>query len=436
MEGGGQFVLEAGNSPGAQDTLASLRTAIQSELLDELQGQLGFNLAWSDSLTEALRQRSRERRRSWSNVMAGPSGWLTSRMSLPNIAPPCEICGKRKATTTWHDAGVTEDVCGRCDEDRRTGASIPEIRAISLASGSGAGPVVLGRRVVLHRNEPYKARLIHRHVPLDAEGNLLTFEQIASAAVGAPLLGVLKADVDDFGSRLAKQMEDAAGLQGISGFSGDLDRFFSLTLQNKLGSDARPIYTVFSGGDDLFLIGPWNDMLAVAIETHDAFSASFGKQYGLTLSAGVAFTPPGIPVRHAASRAERLLRQAKKGTKDQCAALDGVWKWDEIANICGQGRRLARHVEADAAPRTLLHRFYRILSQDDILTPARWSYHMARHFRAHRARTSEEMDFQQWCETVDRIWDQPTLTRAARSLEMARAALLYSLTATRSRRES
>jgi CRISPR/Cas system-associated protein Cas10 (large subunit of type III CRISPR-Cas system) len=156
----------------------------------------------------------------------------------------------------------------------------------------------------------------------------------------------------------------------------------------------------------------------------------------LTLSAGVAFTPPGIPVRHAASRAERLLRQAKKGTKDQCAALDGVWKWDEIANICGQGRRLARHVEADAAPRTLLHRFYRILSQDDILTPARWSYHMARHFRAHRARTSEEMDFQQWCETVDRIWDQPTLTRAARSLEMARAALLYSLTATRSRRES
>ena len=368
--------------------------------------------------------------------MAGPAGWNTSRLSLPNIAPPCEICGKRKSTTSWHDGDVTENVCGRCDEDRRIGATIPETQAISLGQGRGTGAVVLGRHVTFHRNEPYGARRIRRHVPLNAEGNLLTFEQIAHAAAGAPLLGVLRADVDNFGRRLAKQMVDMAGPQRVSELSGDLDRFFSLTLQNKLAVDTRPIYTVFSGGDDLCLIGPWNDMLDVAVETRAAFIAGPAKQYRLTISAGVGFTPPGIPVRHAASRAKRLLDEAKKGSKDQCAALDGVWKWDEIADICGQGKRLARQAQAGAAPRTLLHRFYRILSEADILTAARWSYHTARHFQAHRPYTGDETDFHKWCETVDRLWNTSAHSAAARSLEMARAALLYSLTATRSRRES
>jgi CRISPR-associated protein Csm1 len=436
MEGGGQFVLEVESSPAAKETLASLRTTLQSELLLELQGQLGLNIAWADTLAEALRLRSRERRRSWSHVMAGPSGWVTSQMSRPSIAPPCEICGKLSATRQWQDGDLVEAVCTRCDEDRRTGALIPWIHSISLATNTKTGPIILGRRVRLDRQETYGAKPVYRRVPLDSEEKLLTFEQIADTAPGVPLLGVLKADVDDLGGRIASQMVDAAGSQDLSELSRSVDRFFSLSLQNKLRRDSRPIFTVFSGGDDLFLVGAWNDMLAVAIETHDAFWAGPGAQYNLTISAGVAFTPPGIPVRNAASRAERLLPEAKKGPKNQCATLDGVWQWDEIARICRAGRILAHHVNDEVAPRALLHRFFRILSGSEEMAPSQWAYHLTRHFRARRARTREQSEFQDWCEAVDELWIRPKEPRAARDLQMARATLLYALVATRSRRES
>src|SRR5689334_3034431 len=41
MEGGGQFVLRVDDSSGARETLSGLRAAIQHELLESLQGQLG-----------------------------------------------------------------------------------------------------------------------------------------------------------------------------------------------------------------------------------------------------------------------------------------------------------------------------------------------------------------------------------------------------------
>jgi hypothetical protein len=269
-------------------------------------------------------------------------------------------------------------------------------------------------------------RPLYRYVPLRPDQKtLLTFEEIASQAQGDELLGILKADVDSFGrliARLAHGNPDA--LQEVS---TDLDRFFSITVQRTMSENVewRPIYTVFSGGDDLLLVGPWSLMLDFAAAVQGMFSSGPGRQYGLTLSAGVSFTPPRIPIRHGVRRAEEDLRAAKSGSKNRCATLRGVWEWDALRRILGAGRQLVKWHDCGALKKDLLRRLYRIATS---AKPGAhlWAWELARNFPSKNARREEYRLFREWGGRVLANWE-------TQSRNETTAALLYAVTATRIR---
>jgi CRISPR-associated protein Csm1 len=270
--------------------------------------------------------------------------------------------------------------------------------------------------------------MLHRHVPVHPNGNsLVTFEEIAAQASGDDLLGVLKADVDDFGALIDRHTQ-AGTLEELHRISQDLDGFFSVAVQQMIveSPEWQPaVYTVFSGGDDLLLVGPWDRMLDFAAALEHAFSAGPGRLYNLKLSAAVSFMPPRIPIRHGVERAEEDLKKAKAGSKNRCVTLHGVWGWETLRRTLGEGRELVRWWECHAANRDVLRRLYRYTTTDK---PAAhlWAWELGRNFPKGNDRFEERLLFRRWGDAVLANWEKP-------SREETRAALLYALTATRTR---
>ena len=186
------------------------------------------------------------------------------------------------------------------------------------------------------------------------------------------------------------------------------------------------IYTLYAGGDDLLLVGPWNIVLDFAGSLARAFEAGPAQEYSpLTLSAGITLTPYRVPIRHAVERAEELLESAKRRPyKNRCAALGADWSWKQHESVVGGGKRLADWVEAGAAHRSLLHRLLRLVESDDPTRAARWAYQVERNVMRRNT------DFRRWANQVPEY-----LERDEQRVNELATSLRYALLATRPGKE-
>jgi len=163
---------------------------------------------------------------------------------------------------------------------------------------------------------------------------------------GRPFLGVLKADVDNLGYIFAKgfvrapesdEDEECRGsihsLSRLLQLSWFLDFFFSEVVREKLVKENfKNIYSVFSGGDDLFFIGPWEEVLkfeGALRKEFDKFTCQWEdkkeplkKDKSFTLSVGIAVVKPNLPIYTFAKEAEEALERSKKEGKNSTTLFD------------------------------------------------------------------------------------------------------------------
>lgn len=87
---------------------------------------------------------------------------------------------------------------------------------------------------------------------------------------GIHRLGVMRADVDNLGTVFISGMpEEYVSISRTATLSRQLSLFFKVELTNILrGSQITVIY---SGGDDIFLIGAWDEVVEKAVEIRKAF---------------------------------------------------------------------------------------------------------------------------------------------------------------------
>ncbi len=135
---------------------------------------------------------------------------------------------------------------------------------------------------------------------------------------GTEAIGVLKADVDNLGLLMSCGLPgNRFTLSRVATLSRQLDAFFSIYLPNLLaGSDQfKDVYTVFAGGDDLFLIGPWNRMAGLAVYLQERFAEYVCGNPAVTFSAGITVHKSHVPVDKLARAAEDALAQSKDAEK-------------------------------------------------------------------------------------------------------------------------
>ena len=97
----------------------------------------------------------------------------------------------------------------------------------------------------------------------------------------------------------------------MAALSRQMNHFFSLWLPAYCAAHARNTYTVFAGGDDFFLIGPWLQIQQLAAAMREYFKKYVADNPQITFSAGIAISKPGLPVPKLSVFAEEALEHAK-----------------------------------------------------------------------------------------------------------------------------
>ncbi len=396
--------------------------------------------------------------------------------------------------TTWPADGLTvsppwdPDTEAAHDADLGTELSKANWLTISELNGRpSAGHEVLGLRIAyddprtsagsgllscsnLHDTEQaprgdarkyFHPRRLARHVPVDERGQRIEFLDLAAMSRGAHMLGVLKADADSLGNAIRTLLDEAGDQAAASlrGFSDALDGFFAGTLdqeQRRPDSPWTNIYTVFSGGDDLLVVGPWDVILDFAAHVRDLFDKHFGtaatqraSPIPLTISAGVAIIKPRYPIHLAARQAEDALERAKSEPapgasqpKDQCAALGQVWKWTDHSAVVQAAGQLADWVKVNTIQRGWLQTLLQLAllrrsqagPEYEKVPPAvatsRLAYHIARNWPKPR-RDGSKPPPRAWMDHVlDHFDDDPAAAPA--EVKYLPAIVRYALLATRS----
>ncbi len=128
--------------------------------------------------------------------------------------------------------------------------------------------------------------------------------------IGVEALVTLKGDVDDLGLIFQRGLERPTFAK-MAALSRQVNAFFAIWLPWVCQDKFPNTYTVFAGGDDFFLIGPWHSMIRLSQEMRKEFRRYVAENSEIHFSAGLSMTKPGLPVRHLGRLAEEALEKAK-----------------------------------------------------------------------------------------------------------------------------
>ena len=228
--------------------------------------------------------------------------------------------------------------------------------------------------------------------------------------IGRPLLGFLKADVDNLGLIFSIGFGERLSIARLASASRMLNYFFSQCVVDVLNREFPDIYIVFSGGDDLFLVGPWHETIKFAQSLRERLSDFCAQNTDITLSGGLFISKPRFPMRKAVENAEYLLDQAKQHQsasrqKDSLSILGKVLSWEEIRNLIKLGHTLDRAVKekersnfSTAFLHRLLtyHRMYLSFNEQGKIKDGRYlshaHYDIARNIKDTKKDNQEELD--------------------------------------------
>lgn len=274
-----------------------------------------------------------------------------------------------------------KDICAQCQNQLELGKQLTHAEFVSffadntgkikcggLSASIGDAPQAGAFHIVRFNNPdllpanrfPASFRYLTNYVPRDDDRNPWTFESIAAERFISDsdidedrgrraLLGILKADVDYLGLIFQEGLRRDAPAQGldsitrISALSRQLEWFFSGWLEWKLRTEYDGCYAVYSGGDDLLLIGPRGRMLTMAGNIQRIFQ-TYTRNPAITLSAGLAIVKSRLPLAHTVAEADAALEQAKNNGRDSLCFLNDPMKWQEFSSISVEIQRLSRLV--------------------------------------------------------------------------------------------
>lgn len=173
---------------------------------------------------------------------------------------------------------------------------------------------------------------------------------------GVKRLGVLRMDVDNLGDIFSRKL--TSGLAHVSALSAALALFFEgwvghvcdeINRTAKQGS----VYCIYSGGDDLFVVGSWHLLPELARRISADLARYSGGHPCVHVSAGISLHPAKFPLYQAAKAAETELQRAKQSDdKAALGFLEQVVKWQYADQLFDLVHHLDAHVKSDADAQT------------------------------------------------------------------------------------
>jgi len=218
----------------------------------------------------------------------------------------------------------------------------------------------------------YARRYINAYVPFNEEGKIITFEDIQARDEGQKALMTLKGDVDNLGTIFQEGIR-SANIAKMAALSRQMNLFFSLWLPAYCAEQSQSMYTVFAGGDDFFLIGPWYSTQKVAHAMQQAFAHYVAENPEIHFSVGMVMSKSNIPVPRLGDLAQEALEKAKgidKGKTDSTVEgknavtiFNRSVKWADWKQLCDLEEEIHRLADTYKISTSYLYSLIRLCEQ-------------------------------------------------------------------------
>lgn len=384
----------------------------------------------------------------------------------------CMVC---RRTGRLNDSGR----CPFCESMARLSQNILYARYFTVMRGSGHHGAPLPGNCVLiadeaiedaknRRSLPGYVRCYGKQVdPIKETGiqtlnvadytNGQSFEEMADQSQGIHRIGVLRADVDSLGHAFVagfqseKHKNRYVTLSRSVAFSRQMARFFKRYMNEiaanplfALGERKDAFHTpnltiVYSGGDDLFAVGAWNDIISFGVDIKNAFARYTDGT--LTLSAGIGVYLPHYPV-HAIANETGSMESRSKHLPDKNAVTlmedggyhlekgirisDGTFSWSDFEErVVGEKLNALNVFFASVQGRgaSFMYKLLELLrDQSDKIYFARYIYLLSRMEPNDKAPVEEKQSYRQFMGNMVR-WYQNE--RDCRELRMAMMIYAY-----------
>jgi hypothetical protein len=243
----GKFAL---SGPGLKDATCLVKqevAEIERWLLDFGRGQLRLSVVVEPEVgsqaaqyARALGALQRAKLSTWQTIAVAGDRWRSQCLVLTGAADRAQQAGQDKdigrdlPSAHWALFGTSPDKGGgetyECAgmhvglRQNLPAQASPDLVAIASLRGDPL-PAHLPTALTIRRR-------LARHIPVHPNGSPVEFVDLAARAAGAPLLGVLKADVDSLGLAIAQRLNEAQDLRPLQQFSHALEDFFSAALDD------------------------------------------------------------------------------------------------------------------------------------------------------------------------------------------------------------
>jgi CRISPR-associated protein Csm1 len=354
---GGHFALLGPDTAEVQETVGRFRALADRWCWEEFLGDISVTVTAVPAtdtdfedvgvlLGRAGQRLAEAKQRRFVTRLTDTTFWV-----LPLKNEVCRACGRDAWKETDFPAGDVEDrKCPRCREFEAYGQRLPRTRRLALVPSQAGGEAAVGfstlgaawKLLAEEDREPEAASLVlalggrenpglaflpeqirseagygvtaySTVLPMDGH-RPRTFDRMAEGANGAPFLGILRMDVDNLGAVFTLGVpRSERSLSKLAALSRLFDWFFRGWVP--ILAAQHDVYVTYSGGDDLFLVGPWDRMVHLALEIEGDFGAFGCGNPDLTLSGGLALVKRRFPIGRAAAQAAELLNEVAKRPK-------------------------------------------------------------------------------------------------------------------------
>ncbi len=390
----GKFLILAPKLPDLEEKVGKVKDKIRRFLHDRFYGEVNFVIAYLEASKDVFSVSNFSEFMSDLQIKLEEEKLKPIELSqrfvftdylekVKSNEDLCSICGKKPASLVVDQEG--DPVCQDCSSFRKIGESLVRDRFVRI--GSGLKFSVFGDQGFDFCSKPprddydglvfqisgdfsgFPLKRFAGYVPRfeegeweskkykdisgdkvdieSREGSIKTFFHIACDALkeeeekirGFSALGVLKADVDNLGrifrEGLARKNGNLMTISRYMYLSRMLDSFFTLYVPYAVSKNYPSIYTVFCGGDDLFLIGPYTQVFEFC---GDALGSSFRSfvcnNEDITVSAGLILSKPVVPVREMADEAEMALDKSKgREGKNAVTSFGETIGWESFKEL-------------------------------------------------------------------------------------------------------
>lgn len=222
-----------------------------------------------------------------------------------------------------------------------------------------------------------------------------TFGELAEKAEGIERLAVLRGDVDNLGHAFVsgfKANEKYETLSRTAALSRQLSLFFKLHLNSILSEGKsdflsaggkRQLSIVYSGGDDIFLAGAWNEVIDSFIDIRNALEKF--TEGTLTISGGIGIYDASFPINRMALETAELEDGAKEIPGKNAVTLfdeSGRYSWKVFTEEVLADKYTAIHnymsLTEDRGKAFLYHILELLRGSEGRFNRARFVYYLSR----------------------------------------------------------